>query len=347
MFSIKRIFLFLAALSFTIGLATVQAQDTKEEVLAKINKLNAQLKGLNQEMTDASNARNIQEYERLKAEYGVIKAKRDEIKASFKARNRKLASGITAYKNGRKSFGYRNYTEALTYFDKCISIMPDFAKAYSMRALTLKKLNRFEESETAYKKAIELNPDDPKIDSNLGLLYVKLTKYDLAIKSFNTALAKDSTLYKVHYHLGNVYSSQSKIKLAAKAFLTSVTINPRYYIGYRSLGVMYHNQKMYNKAVKAFQNAVKIKATDGRSWYRLTESLNELNRYNETIKAGLKAIQYAKKSLHAPVHLAMGQAYMGLGDKANAKTFFIKAKADSRYRDNAEWFLKKLEKGRP
>lgn len=57
---------------------------------------------------------------------------------------------------GDVAFGARNFSEALSYYDKALAFDPKFAFAWVGRGLALKKLGREREAQESFSKAEEL-----------------------------------------------------------------------------------------------------------------------------------------------------------------------------------------------
>jgi tetratricopeptide (TPR) repeat protein len=53
----------------------------------------------------------------------------------------------------------KRYDEALTHYDKALSLKPDYAEAWSNMGNTLSNLKRFDEALAHYDKALSIKPD--------------------------------------------------------------------------------------------------------------------------------------------------------------------------------------------
>lgn len=327
--------------------ATAGAQTTKAEYEAKIAQLQAKIQELVDKMQQASEQRNTADYEASKVEYEKIKEQVTILKEEFASKNNTEAQGKKAYNDGRRAFQTRQYDQAISSFDKAIGLLPDFAKAYTMKGLALRYSHRYDEAEIALKKAIEIDASDYMPYSYLGGLYKSMDRADDAISQYRIALSKDSSRHDLYYHIGQTYVSKKKdYTNAIMAFEKAIEINPQYVKGYVALGDAYTNSGNLKKAVNALTTATTLDGRNGMGWYRLTDALIKSNKYQQTIDAGNKALQNAgrQRKIKAPVHVNMGQAYESLGDKANALKHYQEAAKDRRYAQWANWAIDKLKK---
>ena len=324
--------------------STAGAQTTKEEYETKIAQLQAKVQELVDTMKQASEQRNTDRYNEAKAEYDKLNEQITVLKEEFAAKNNTDASGKKAYNDGRRAYQTRQYEQALQFFDQSIGILPDFAKAYTMKGLVLRQLRRNEEAEATLKKAIELDDSDYLPYSYLGGLYNGLDRFNEAIAQYRLALTKDSTQFAIHYQIGQTYDKMKDYAKAAAAFQKAVDVNPQYQNGYVALGKAYTDLGDYNKAIGNLTTATTLDSRDGLAWYRLTDALIKVNKNQETIDAGNKALQFGRANIKAPVHVNMGLAYENLGDKSNALAHYTEAAKDRRFAQWANWAIEKLKK---
>jgi protein O-GlcNAc transferase len=62
----------------------------------------------------------------------------------------------------------KRYDEAITHYDKALSLKPNYAEAWSNKGNTLNELKRYDEAITHYDKALSLKPDYAEAWSNKG-----------------------------------------------------------------------------------------------------------------------------------------------------------------------------------
>ena len=112
--------------------------------------------------------------------------KYSEAKASILIDN----SNSEAYLNlGLIEKEFKKLESAVNFFDKALSLNPEYPEAWSNKGVTLNELKRYDEAIVHYDKALSLNPEYPEAWSNKGLTLHKLKRYEEAISHYDKALS--------------------------------------------------------------------------------------------------------------------------------------------------------------
>jgi len=88
------------------------------------------------------------------------------------------------------------------------------------------KSNNFDKARNYFQKAITINPDYPNAFHNLGLVYFKQTNYNMAVKYFKTAIEKDSKYADSYLTLGLAYDKLGKKEDAIENFTYYLELAP-------------------------------------------------------------------------------------------------------------------------
>jgi len=98
---------------------------------------------------------------------------------------------VSNAKNARsKEIFEENLENAIKEFSLAIEKNPNYAEAYSNRAVAYMLQEKFNKAEEDLLKAKQLNPDNPNIRYNLVCLYSLTGKLDLALDELDAALEK-------------------------------------------------------------------------------------------------------------------------------------------------------------
>ena len=98
---------------------------------------------------------------------------------------------VSNAKNARsKEIFEENLENAIKEFSLAIEKSPNYAEAYSNRAVAYMLQKKFNKAEEDLLKAKQLNPDSPTIRYNLTCLYSLTGKLDLALDELDAALEK-------------------------------------------------------------------------------------------------------------------------------------------------------------
>ncbi len=80
------------------------------------------------------------------------------------------------------------YSEALTDFNRVISLKPDHVWAIAHRGETYRQMRCYEEARADFNRAIDLNPDHAWAIAHRAATYRRLVRYEEAIADFNRAI---------------------------------------------------------------------------------------------------------------------------------------------------------------
>jgi hypothetical protein len=117
--------------------------------------------------------------------------------------------GIVYFKRGR-------HQDALSDFDKAISLDPAFKDAYNNRGFTYHTQKSYPEAVEDFTKAISLEPDYVQAYFNRGLSYTALGRYDESIEDFTAVIALHGDNPKAYNNRGVVYSMTGETEKALK-----------------------------------------------------------------------------------------------------------------------------------
>jgi protein O-mannosyl-transferase len=70
---------------------------------------------------------------------------------------------------GAIAIAEKNYDAALDYFQRCVSVVPNFASGYNNMGRTYLEMGRLPDAVPRFKRAVELEPDNPTFLTNYGI----------------------------------------------------------------------------------------------------------------------------------------------------------------------------------
>ncbi len=98
------------------------------------------------------------------------------------------------YRLGNKYLEDGKYEKALQLFDEVLAEQADYKEAYNARALTLMKMERFDESRESFDRAIELDNRFANAYANRGILNDLVGRHEAALRDYRKALELDPEL---------------------------------------------------------------------------------------------------------------------------------------------------------
>ena len=191
-----------------------------------------------------------------------------------------------------------NYTEAIKYFDKVLSLDPTNIDAIFYKGAALSSLGKSTEAIPFINKAIMLSDKALAIDqNNIDILSIKgralnrLSNYNEAIKYFDKVLAIDS---KNKYALANKGIALNKLGNSGEAieyYDKALAIDPNFVYALSGKGDALSNEgnyyeaiKYYDKALHISPNYVSILVNKGNFYYKIGNYI-EAKRYFDKVLA--------------------------------------------------------------
>ena len=161
-----------------------------------------------------------------------------------------------------------SFNDTLAFYQKAITIDPEFAEAYSGYARTQVEIWRLDFTnlvagavarKRAYEaatRALELDPDNARAYSVLGILQLVDRRYDDAIKSARNAVSLAPNDADAHLNLGLVLAFSGESEEAVDTTDRALSINPKPSPGAKTLaGFIMLTGRQYDRAIKLLESA--------------------------------------------------------------------------------------------
>ena len=125
---------------------------------------------------------------------------------------------------------YDDYPKAIDFFQKAVSVDPNFSEAHNNLGFAYEKSKKFNEAIESYKKALSnlLYMTPEKAYNSLGRVYYRLGKYDAAIDAYKNSLTRMPELYISYYGLALCYNAKGRYGDASLAITKAVEMDPLY-----------------------------------------------------------------------------------------------------------------------
>ena len=128
---------------------------------------------------------------------------------------------------------------------------------------------------TSYQKAIELNPSLATAQYRIGWIKNDQEDYEEAIEPLNQAARLQPT-YSAYYELGYAYRKLERYDEAMNAYKESLRIKSDYASTYHDIGWIYNEQKNYEDAATNLKQAIKLNPNFADAHNELGYSLRNL-----------------------------------------------------------------------
>lgn len=223
--------------------------------------------------------------------------------------------GMVLYKQNKNA-------EALSAFEKALSIEGRNATAKYYRAAVLDRMNQPEQSMVAYREAVAIEPTYSPAWYDLGVAYYNRGDYPNALNAYKEAVKTDPDYYQAHQNLASTYRQLERFGEANEEYrLAEVGIKDNADL-YLEWGYCLGKTNEWDKAVIRLEQARKISPTAvddsnlGWAYYNAAQADKQAKKDAE---ASAK-LQKGRDSLQAAVQKdpKLDAAYMNLGSTNNA-----------------------------
>ena len=117
---------------------------------------------------------------------------------------------MTAYNSGVELLKKEKYADCIPFFEKAVTIDPEFAFAWDNLGICYRKTNNLSKAEEAYKASLKVDPRGKTALQNLAVVYQLQKRDDDAIITYKEILNHYPKDPEVYYGIGLVYFNNKK-----------------------------------------------------------------------------------------------------------------------------------------
>ena len=209
-------------------------------------------------------------------------------------------------------FSKGHFKKALNVSLNLIESYPEESILLNIGGACYAGLSQHDSAINFYQKSISIKPDYSKAHFNLAITFQEIGSITEAIKSYSNAIKYDSRNAEAFNNLGNIYKDLSQNDEAIDCFLSAIEINPSYLEANYSLALTFHDQGMYEDAVNKYQKVVEEKPDFSEAWYNLGSVYKKINLNEAAITSFKKAV--AVKPDFIDAYNELGNLYSDLSD---------------------------------
>ena len=225
-------------------------------------------------------------------------------------------------KAGEENFIRKEFTEAITNYDKAIELDPNNHVLYHNRGDAKSKLKQHEDAIADYDKAIELDPEDASAYYNRGISKSDLKQDEDAIADYDKAIELDPEDASAYYNRGISKSNLKQYEDAIADYDKAIELDPEKDSAYNNRGVLKSNLKQYEDAIADYDKVIELEPEDASAYYNRGISKSNLKQYKDAIADYDKAIELNPKKANA--YNGRGNVYQKTGQPDKAINDFLK-----------------------
>jgi tetratricopeptide (TPR) repeat protein/S1-C subfamily serine protease len=224
------------------------------------------------------------------------------------------------YGKGLALLYMRNSTAALQAFDKAIMLVSPgseskFYYLWKYRSITLKELNNLPSALVAISEAIRLEPQDNTLLNEKAHLLGRLEQYSEAIKIYDLIISKDQKAW-AYNNRGVSKSNLGDNKGAVADYNAAIQINPQYAEPYSNRGITKYRSGDNKGAMEDYNIAIRIDPQYGEAYGNRGNVKSDLGDLKGAIADYDITIKINPKSAEA--YFLRGSNRSKIGDKKGA-----------------------------
>jgi tetratricopeptide (TPR) repeat protein len=180
-----------------------------------------------------------------------------------------------SYDAGELLLKIASYPQAILSFDRAISLAPDLADAYLLRARARIGLSDLPRAIQDFGAVIRLRPNQPQPYVERGLAYLELKNYEPAMADCAQALALDPNLAPAYNLCGTIQRTQGDARKALADFTRALELRPDL-DNYYQRGATYQLLGDHRKAIADFSEAIGFSPFSAQAYFSRAESKRSL-----------------------------------------------------------------------
>ena len=132
------------------------------------------------------------------------------------------------YAQGNLLMKNKNYTQAITTYEKAIAIAPDYYEAWNSKADALNRAQLFQDALAASDKTLSLNPEYVQGWINRGYILYNLGRTDDELKAYEKAISLDPSNSDAWFNKGYSLAGMKRYDEAISVFDKVQSLDPNY-----------------------------------------------------------------------------------------------------------------------
>ncbi len=210
-----------------------------------------------------------------------------------------------------------NYLSARDYFSQAVLLDKNMGVAYYNIGRVQFGLNDKTAALQNLNTAYSLSPKDSNIVALLSQIYLEQQDWKNAEKYLAKMYALNRNNEKVGWNLVNIAKKNNDYEHAAAYLQNIIRTSPKNPQGYNELSDVYITMGSYEQAFNNYENAITKLGESRDLLYGAGMCANKIGIFGKAVEYLSKAI--TNDASYAKSYKELGDAYMGLGKKKNAK----------------------------
>lgn len=160
----------------------------------------------------------------------------------------------------------RYYNYAVRFYDRAISIDPNFIEAWNNKGVALYKMKMYKDALACFNKTIEIDPKNSIAWSNKGETLYRLGRTSESTSCLNRSLDLDLENAVALNNLGVIPADEGRYAEASDYFSRSIDVDNFYQVAWNNKGVVLARTEKYEDALNNLKNAVLLNENYTEAW---------------------------------------------------------------------------------
>ena len=177
----------------------------------------------------------------------------------------------------------KNYDKAIKVYDNALLINPKDVNTIFKLGNTYKLLKKYKNAIECYTNIISLNPKIPEVYNNRGYAYKQLKNNKMALADLDKAIELNSNYHNAYNNLGNLHRENKNFELAILNFKKAISIDPKNSQVYNNLGNVFIDLEKPNEAISYYMNSISIDPNNARSFSNVGHAFSKIKQFDKAI----------------------------------------------------------------
>ncbi|MCP4136987.1 MAG: tetratricopeptide repeat protein [bacterium] len=177
-----------------------------------------------------------------------------------------------------------DYNKSLEYCNRALEYDPDSPDAWYNIGYINQKSGNIDEALTCYEKTISLDENYCKALHNMSIILMAKGDYSKARDCAHRVLQKEPVHFDALIVMGNIFTYLKKYHEALPWYEKAIEVNPESDPGYHGAGYAYSWLREYEKSIEYYMKAISINPQNDKALSDMGSNLNNLGRYEEALE---------------------------------------------------------------
>jgi tetratricopeptide (TPR) repeat protein len=187
------------------------------------------------------------------------------------------------HRKGNELYAAGQYAEAITCFDKALSLHPRLADAWAARGLACNALRQYQEAIRCYDEALRLDSRDPAVWHNKGNTLCAIGRLEGALSCYNEALIIDPRDARAWTNKGICLASLGRPEEALPCCNKATQIDPTHAVSWQATAMIEERLGRIPNAIASYKRFIALASAGDAA------SLERVQRHVSVLEAGAQA----------------------------------------------------------